>query len=93
MVELYPSKEYSIHVVANGYEPVIARFAPLNFIKNKQFSIDFILKKKKVIAKAEPNLVIQSKEFGVIEKAELLLCAIYISTRVVLFYEKNHFKN
>jgi hypothetical protein len=28
MVELYPFKEYSIHVVANGYEPVIARLRP-----------------------------------------------------------------
>lgn len=72
MVELHPFKEYSVHVVANGYEPVIVRFAPLNFIKSKQFSKDFILKKKKVVPKAEPNIVIQSKEFGVIEKGKAI---------------------
>ncbi|NBB26843.1 OmpA family protein [Cellulophaga sp. BC115SP] len=72
MVELHPFKEYSVHVVANGYEPVIMRFAPLNFIKSKQFSKDFILKKKKVVPKAEPNIVIQSKEFGVIEKGKAI---------------------
>jgi len=72
MVELHPFKEYSVHVVANGYEPVIMRFAPLNFIKSKQFSKDFILKKKKIVPKAEPNIVIQSKEFGVIEKGKAI---------------------
>lgn len=72
MVELMPHKEYSIHVTANGYEPIITRFAPLGAIMDKQFSKDFILKKKRTIVKIEPNSIIKSKEFGIIEKGKAI---------------------